>query len=41
MFQRTTQGSIFPAAIAVALVATITVVIAALVDAVAGMESFI
>jgi hypothetical protein len=41
MFQRTMQGSIFPAAIAVALVATITIVVAALVEAVAGMQTYL
>ena len=41
MFQRKSDESIFPVAIAAALVATVTVVIAALVEAVAGMESFL
>ena len=41
MFQRKSHESIFPVAIAATLAATITVVIAALVEAVAGMESFL
>lgn len=41
MFQRKTNETFFPVAIAAALAVTVTVVIAALVEAVAGMESFL
>lgn len=41
MFQRKSHETLFPVAIAAALAVTVTVVIAALVEAVAGMESFI
>ena len=41
MFQRKSYESFFPVAIAAALAATVTVVIAALVEAVAGMETFL
>jgi hypothetical protein len=41
MFQRKSHESIFPVAIAAALAATVTVVIAALLEAVAGMEIFL
>ena len=41
MFQRKTNETLFPVAIAAALAVTVTVVIAALVEAVAGMETFL
>jgi len=41
MFQRKSHESFFPVAVAAALAATVTVVIAALVDAVTGMASFL
>jgi hypothetical protein len=41
MFQRKSHESLFPVAIATALAATVTVVIAALLEAVAGMEIFL
>ena len=41
MFQRKSHESFFPVAIVAALAATVTVVIAVLLEAVAGMESFL
>ena len=41
MFQRKSNASLFPTAIGATLAITVTVVIAALVEAVAGMESFL
>jgi hypothetical protein len=41
MFTRKSQASFFPAAIMVSLAITVAVVVATLVEAVAGMESFL
>ena len=41
MFQRKSHETFFPVAIGAALAVTVTVVIAALLEAVAGMESFL
>jgi hypothetical protein len=41
MFQRKSHQTLFPVGIGAALAVTVTVVIAALVEAVAGMESFL
>ena len=41
MLQRKSQGTFFSAAIAAGLVVTIAVVVATLVDAVAGMEIYL
>ena len=41
MFHRKTQSGMFPAAIAAALAATVMVVVASLVEAVAGIESYL
>ena len=41
MFERKSQSTLFPVAIAAALAVTVTVVVAALIEAVTGMQSFI
>ncbi|HEX5649390.1 MAG TPA: hypothetical protein VFX69_07005 [Steroidobacteraceae bacterium] len=41
MFQRKSQDSSYPLAIAAALVVTVAMVVATLVEAVAGMETFL
>jgi len=41
MFQRKSQNTYFSAAVAAGLVATLAVVVATLVDAVAGMQSYL
>jgi hypothetical protein len=41
MFQKKSQGSLFPIAIVAALAATVTVVVATLLEAVAGMQTFL
>jgi hypothetical protein len=41
MFQKKSQNTYFSAAVATGLVATLAVVVATLVDAVAGMQSFL
>ena len=40
MFERKSHRSLFPAAVAAALAVTVTVAMAALVEAVTGMQSF-
>lgn len=41
MFQRKSQGTYFSAAVAAGLVVTLAVVVATLVEAVAGMQSYL
>jgi hypothetical protein len=41
MFQRKSQDSFYPLAIAAALAVTVTLVVATLVEAVAGIETFL
>jgi hypothetical protein len=41
MFQKKSQNTYFSAAVAAGLVATLAVVVATLVDAVAGMQSYL
>ena len=41
MFQKKSRGSLFPIAIVAALTTSVTVVVATLLEAVAGMQSFL
>ncbi|MCE3286200.1 MAG: hypothetical protein K0R70_2456 [Steroidobacteraceae bacterium] len=41
MFQRKSQDSLYPLAIVAALAVTVTMVVATLIEAVAGMETFL